>query len=65
LRYKIFIIKAFLWIIKDNEIPKQVWEEKNMKKKANNIGTFIGKKKMSHRLFFSDPRTGEGGAEDA
>jgi len=36
-----------------------------MKKKANNIGTFIGKKKIGHRQFFSDPRAGEGGVEDA
>ena len=36
-----------------------------MKKKANNIGAFIGKKKMSHRQFFSSQQTGEGGVEDA
>ena len=35
-----------------------------MKKKSNNIGSFVGKK-MSHRQFFSEPRTGEGGVEDA
>jgi hypothetical protein len=38
---------------------------KNMKRKTNNIGAFVGKKKMSHRHFFSSRPTGEGGAEDA
>jgi hypothetical protein len=36
-----------------------------MKRKANHIGAFVGKKKMSHRQFFSSHQTGEGGAENA
>ena len=39
--------------------------EKNMKRKANNNGAFVGKKKMSHRQFFPSQQTGEGGVEDA
>jgi len=35
-----------------------------MEKKSKKREAFVGKKKMSHRLFFSNPRTGEGGVDE-